>query len=163
MTNKPTYGWDDSMNMGLLEKLRADLKSSMLNKDNGVKDAIRVIMSEFPKLTVPITLETGKKTTRPKRPEEITNDDIIDIIKGLTKSEKITLELKKEASSEYLEILEKYMPQLASTDEITAWIKENINFADYKSPMQAMGAIMKHFGKRADGSIVKEILQTLTA
>jgi len=163
MTNKPTYGWDDSMNMGLLEKLRADLKSSMLNKDNGVKDAIRVIMSEFPKLTVPITLETGKKTTRPKRPEEITNDDIIDIIKGLTKSEKITLELKKEASSEYLEILEKYMPQLASTDEITAWIKENINFADYKSPMQSMGAIMKHFGKRADGSIVKEILQTLTA
>lgn len=156
-----THGWHDGMKTSLHDKLRQDLKAAMFAKNEAVKGAIRIIMSEFPKLTVPITLESGKKTTRLKKPEEITNDDVLDIISGLTKSEKTTLELKKESTSEYLQILETYMPQLASTEEITAWTKENINFADYKSPMQAMGTIMKHFGKKADGNAVKALLQKI--
>ena len=40
-----------------------------------------------------------------------------------------------------------------------AWIDENIDVAEYKSPMQAMGTIMKHFGKLADGNMVKGLLQ----
>lgn len=162
-TSNATYGWNDGMEISLHDKLRQDLKTSMLNKDTAAKDAIRIIMSEFPKLTIPITLESGKKTTRLKKPDEITNDDVLNIIRSLTKSEKTTLEFKKEDTSEYLQILATYMPQLASAEEITAWAKENINFADYKSPMQAMGTIMKHFGKKANGNMVKEILQTLTA
>ena len=149
------------MDISVHDKLRQDLKASMLNKDTAVKDAIRIIISEFPKLTIPIKLESGKKTTRLKKPEEITNDDVIDIIRTLTKSEKTTLEFKKEDSSDYLEIIEKYLPQLASAEDITAWIKGNINFSDFKSPMQAMGAIMKHFGKKADGNVVKAILQEM--
>jgi hypothetical protein len=156
-----THGWNDGMKISLHDKLRQDLKNSMLAKNEAVKGAIRIIISEFPKLTVPITLESGKKTTRLKKPEEITNDDVLNTIRGLTKSEKTTLELKKEDTSEYLQILETYMPQLASAEEITAWTKENINFADYKSPMQAMGTIMKHFGKKADGNAVKAILQEM--
>ncbi len=160
-TSNATYGWNDGMDISIHDKIKQDLKASMLNKDNAVKDAIRVIMSEFPKLTVPIKLESGKKTTRPKKPEEITNDDILNIIRALSKSEKTTLELKKEKTSDYLQVLQTYLPQLASAEDITAWIKENINFADYKSPMQAMGTIMKHFGKKADGNSVKEILQKM--
>lgn len=161
MTTTPNdaYGWNDGMELPLHDKLRQDLKASMLKKDTAAKDAIRIIMSEFPKLTFPIKLESGKKTTRLKKPEEITNDDVLNIIRSLTKSEKTTLELKKEETSDYLQILEKYMPQLASAEEITTWINGNINFADYKSPMQAMGTIMKHFGKKADGNAVKAILQ----
>lgn len=163
MTTTPNdaYGWNDGMELTLHDKLRQDLKTSMLNKDTAAKDAIRIIMSEFPKLTVPIKLESGKKTTRIKRPDEITNDDMLNIIRSLTKSEKTTLELKKEETSDYLQILEKYMPQLATAEEITTWINGNINFADYKSPMQAMGTIMKHFGKKADGNAVKAILQEM--
>lgn len=162
MTTPDTaYGWNDGMDISLYDKLKQDLKTSMRAKDEAVKGAIRVIMSEFPKLTVPIKLESGKKTTRPKTPEEITNDDIVDVIRGLAKSERTTLELKKEASSEYLQVLESYLPKLASEEEIASWIKENINFADFKSPMQAMGAIMKHFGKKADGNVVKGLLQNM--
>ena len=68
------YGWNPDMPRSLLEKLKADLKQSMRRKDTHPKDAIRQIMAEFPKLTVPITLKTGKKTTRPKKNEEITNN-----------------------------------------------------------------------------------------
>jgi hypothetical protein len=116
-------------------------------------------MAEFPKLTVPITLESGKKTTRPKKGDEVTNDDIIGIIQGLAKSERIVLEAKQEDFSEYLNILESYLPQMANREEIVSWIKANIDFSGYKNKMQAMGAIMKHFGKQADGKMVNEILQ----
>ena len=158
-TNTEKYGWRQDMSTALIDKLKADLKHSMLNKDIQARSTIRQIMSEFPRLTVPITLESGKKTTRPKKSEEITNDDVIGIIQGLVKSERIVLEAKKEESSEYLNILESYLPQMASREEIIAWIEENIDFSEYKNKMQAMGAIMKHFGKQADGKLVNSILQ----
>jgi uncharacterized protein YqeY len=153
------YGWNQQMPLSLLDKLKADLKQSMLNKDVDARSTIRQIMAEFPRLTVPITLQSGKKTTRPKNNEEITNDDIIGIIQGLVKSERMVLEVKNEASSAYLDILQSYLPRLAAPDEITAWIGENVDFAAYQNKMQAMGKIMKHFGKQADGKMVKEILQ----
>jgi uncharacterized protein YqeY len=119
-------------------------------------------MSEFPtKLTLPITLESGKKSSRPKKDEEISNDDVIGIIQGLVKSEKQTLELKKEATSDYLQVLESYLPQMASEEEILAWIRANVDLTQFKSPMQAMGTIMKHFGKQADGNVVKKVLGNL--
>lgn len=154
-----TYGWRPDMPAPLLDKLKADLKQSMLNKDVAVRSAIRQIMAEFPKLTVPITLESGKKTTRPKTKEEITNDDIVGIIQGLIKSERMVLAAKKEDSSEYLGILQSYLPRMASREEITVWIEQNIDFSDYKNKMQAMKPIMEHFGKQADGKMVNEILR----
>ncbi len=158
-TKTEKYGWNRKMQLSLLNKLKADLKQSMLNKDVEARSTIRQIMAEFPRLTVPITLQSGKKTTRPKNNEEITDDDIIGIIQGLVKSERMVLEVKNEASSTYLNILQSYLPQLAAREEIMAWIGENIDFSEYQNKMQAMGKIMKHFGKQADGKMVNEILQ----
>ncbi len=152
------YGWNKDMGTGLLGTLRADLKSAMLGKDNDARDTIRQVISELPKLTIPITLESGKKTTRCKNNDEITDDDIIAIIRGLVKSEKTVLEFKKEVSSPYLELLSCYMPQMLDGAAIKAWIGENVDFGKFKSPVQAMGQVMKHFGKTADGSLVKAIL-----
>jgi uncharacterized protein YqeY len=158
-TQTPKYGWNPDMSVSLLDKLKADLKQSMLNKDVEARGAIRQIMAEFPRLTVPITLESGKKSTRLKTNEEITDDDIVGIIQGLVKSERMVLEAKNEESSAYLTILQLYLPRMASREEIVAWISDNIDFSDYKNKMQAMGSIMKHFGKQADGKMVNEILQ----
>jgi len=159
MSTESKCGWDAAMGMTLLAKLKSDLKGAMLSKNETVKGALRIIISEFPtKITMPITLESGKKSTRAKRDDEITDDDIISLIMGLCKSERQTLEYKKETTSEYLEILEAYLPKMASEEEITAWAKENIDLAQFKSPMQAMGPIMKHFGKSADGNVVKKVL-----
>lgn len=160
-TGSENYGWSKDMKIPLLKKLKDDLKKAMLGKDNQVRDTIRILMGEYPSLTVPITLESGKKTTRVKKPEEITNDDLLGIIRKLVKSEKTVLEIKKKDSSDYLEILESYLPKMAAKEEITDWINENIDFSEFKNSMQAMGAIMKHFGKLADGNIVKQLLQEL--
>jgi uncharacterized protein YqeY len=155
-------GWNQDMDISLHEKIKLDLKNSMLQKQNDIRDTLRVIMGEYPKLTVPITLESGKKTFRVKKPEEITDEDLLGIIRGLAKSEKSVLELQKKESSLFLEVLGKYLPKMVSGEEVMAWINENIDFADFKSPMQAMGTIMKHFGKLADGNMVKGLLQELS-
>lgn len=156
-----TYGWNETMGVSLLEKLKADLKTAMRAQDQEAKDCIRIVMGEFHKLTVPIVLESGKKSTRSKNSTEITNGDILDVMKGLVKSEKIMLEVKKESSSRYMELLLAYLPQTASRDEVASWVRANIDLAQFKNAMQAMGPIMKHFGNAADGALVREILQEL--
>ena len=156
------FGWNQDMDISLHDKIKLDLRNSMLQKKNDIRDALRVIMGEYPKLTVPITLQSGKKTSRVKKPEEITDDDLLGIIRGLAKSEKSVLELQKKESSPYLKVVESYLPKMVSSDEVKTWINGNIDFAEYKSPMQAMGTIMKHFGKLADGNMVKGLLQELS-
>ena len=156
---KEGYGWNQEMSISLYDKLKKDLKMAMLQKDPSVRDTMRQIMAEFPKLTVPLTLGSGKKSTRLKKPDEITDDDILGIIKGLVKSEQTVLEIKKEETSEYLEILQSYLPATATREEIAAWIKANIDFSQFKNKMQAMGPVMKHFGKLADGKQVNQILR----
>ena len=72
------------------------------------------------------------------------------------------LELQNKESSPYLEVLESYLPKMADRAEILAWIEKNIDFSEYKSPMQAMAPIMKHFGKLVEGNMVKGLLQELS-
>ena len=154
------YGWNSGNPLSLHDKIRADLKTAMLGKDNAARDTLRQILSEFPSLTVAIVLKSGKKTTRVKKPDEITDDDILDIIRKLVKSEKTVLEFKNAASSPYLALLKMYLPRMASEKEIKDWIAAHIDFATFKNSMQAMGPVMKHFGKLADGNLVKKILQS---
>jgi uncharacterized protein YqeY len=156
---KNAYGWNPDMPLPLQVKLKEDLKQAMRDKDEAGRNTIRQVMSEFFKLTVPVTLEGGKKSTRPKTAEEITNDDIIGIIQGLVKSEHIMLEARKEATSDYLRILETYLPRQVARAEIVDWVRGNIDFSQFKNKMQAMGVIMKHFGKTADGKVVNDILK----
>lgn len=162
MSEPAAYGWSETSGIPLLTKLRADLKAAMLSRNEPVKGAIRILISEFPtRITLPITLENGKKSSRPKRDDEISNDEIISVILGLCKSEKQTLEFAGQESSEYLQILESYLPRMAGEEEILAWTRANIDLSQFKTPMQAMGTIMKHFGKGADGNMVKKVLGSL--
>lgn len=159
------YGWNQGVGLSLVDKIKQDLKTAMRSKDTVVRDALRQVMSEYPTLTVPVKvqLEDGrtKDTTRPKKAGEITDEEVIGIIRKLIKSEKTVLEARQEQTSGYLQILQAYLPQMATQEEIESWIRENIDFSEFKSPMQAMGPIMKHFGKQADGNLVKQVLQQM--
>ena len=101
----------------------------------------------------------GKKTTRLKKSFEITDDDIIGIVRSLAKSEQTVLEMTAKETSPYLSILQEYLPQMPDRQTIVAWIRDNIDFSQYGNKMQAMGPIMKHFGKTVDGKMVNAILR----
>jgi uncharacterized protein YqeY len=132
--------------MTLQEQIKKDLTSAMKARDEETKSALRVIMGEFAR--------ADKK--------DLTDDDVIKVLKKLVKSEQETLEKQGlETSSPFIRTIEAYLPQMATNDEIVLWIDENIDFTQFKSKMQAMGPIMKHFGPRADGNTVKSLLQKL--
>lgn len=130
--------------MTLQDNLKDDLRSAMKNRDEARKDAIRVVMGELAR--------QDKKT--------FADDEIVRILKKLIKSEKEMLEKSgRGPTSPFIEIIDAYLPKMATKDEIHSWIAANIDFSKYKNKMQAMGAIMSHFGASADGNTVKQVLQ----
>jgi uncharacterized protein YqeY len=132
--------------MTLQDKLKTDLKAAMKAKDSARKDAIRVVMGEMAR--------SDKK--------EFTDEEIVRILKKLIKSEKEMLEKSSQGhSSAFIDTIKAYLPQMATEEEVRNWIETNIDFSAYKNKMQAMGAIMAHFGSSADGNRVKQVLQKM--
>jgi len=132
--------------MNLQKQIKSNLTAAMKAKDEEKKDTLRVILGEFGRL--------DKK--------ELSDDEVVKILKKLMKSEKEVLEKKgDETDSRFIKIIENYLPKMATEADITKWIEQNIDFSEFKNKMQAMGLIMKHFGVTADGNAVKKILQRM--
>ncbi len=131
--------------MTLQDTIQAELQVSIKAKDAARKGAVRILIGEFQR--------------QPKK--VLTDEQVIAIIKKLLKSEKELLTLAKEETSDFLTIMEGYLPRQASREEIVAWIAANIDFSALGSRMQAMKPIMAHFGSTTDGNTVKEILQNI--
>jgi len=132
--------------MKLKEQIKHDLIAAMKAKDAKKKSALRVVLGEFSRLDR----------------KELIDDDVVKILKKLIKAEKEVIQIKGErADCEFVTILENYLPKMATEAEIKSWIEQNIDFANFKNKMQAMGQIIKHFGTTADGNAVKEILQQM--
>ena len=130
--------------MTLQDKLKDDLKSAMKARDETKKDTLRVVMGEMAR--------SDKK--------QFADDEIIKILKKLIKSEKEMLEKSGQGeTSAFIDIIEAYLPKMATEDEIRQWIATHVDFSAYKNKMQAMGSIMAHFGAAADGNTVKKVLQ----
>lgn len=131
--------------MSLQETIKSELKTSMKAKDAARTGVIRILIGEFQ-----------------RQPEkELADDKVIGIIKKLIKSERELIAAGGAGDEEYIAILEGYLPQQASEDDIKSWITENVDFSQFGNKMQAMKPIMAHFGSGADGNTVKKILQGL--
>ena len=131
--------------MSLQDNICAELKIAMKARDAERTGAIRIIIGEFGRQSAKI----------------LSDEQVVAIIKKLIKSEKELLAASAGKDSEYLTILEGYMPKQASEEEIRSLIAANIDFAAFKNKMQAMRPIIAHFGTAADGNVVKEILQSM--
>ena len=131
--------------MTLREQIKIDLTRAMKEKDDVRKEALRVVLGELSR--------QGQK--------DLTDEDVVKILKKLLKSESELLASSGASTSPFSRILEEYLPKMVSDEEILAWIRENVDFDQYKNKMQAMGPIMKHFGAAADGNRVRDLLQSL--
>jgi len=97
-----------------------------------------------------------------RHPKKILTDpEVIKILKRLEKLEIEVLTFAEMATSDYLEILQRYLPTPISKEEVEKWIRENIDFSKYKSRLKAIGPILKHFGGLTDGNTVKAILERI--
>lgn len=131
--------------MILQEKIKKDLKESMKAKDEGRTSALRVLLGEFQ-----------------RQPEkELTDEQVMGIIRKLVKSEKEALSASAAGGSDFLVVMEAYLPKAPTEEEVRAWIEENVDFEQFKNRMQAMKPIMAHYAGTVDGNMVKKILSTM--
>ena len=127
------------------EQIKKDLIDAIKAKNAERKETLRVVLGEFDR----------------QENKELTDDEVVGVLRRLAKSERETLEMKGETDSGFIRIIEEYLPKMATDEEIAAFIQENVEFSEFRNKMQAMGPIMKHFGKTADGNAVKRVLQSM--
>lgn len=131
--------------MGLQQSITAELQPSIKNRDTARTGAIRILIGEFQR--------------QPQK--ELRDDQVIGIIKKLVKSERELLAASGQESSDFIQVMESYLPRQVGEEEIRTWIQDNVDFSVFNNKMQAMRPIMAHFGSSTDGNMVKKVLQEI--
>lgn len=147
----------------LAQKIRDDMKTAMKAKDDLRVQTLRGALAAFTNELV----AKGKKPT-----DEVTDDIVTTVLKRLGKQRKDSIEqftkggrtelADKEAAE--LKIIEEYLPQMASKEEIEKVArakKEALGVNDPKEMGKLMGIVMKELGGNADGGDVKTVVQSL--
>ena len=144
--------------MSLQNRIETDMREAMKNKDKKT-NLLKWFVAEFAR--------------RPNLNVELTDTEVISIIKKYIKSIEETAKamhkvdnngnvvLSKEQTFE-INILSNYLPKQASEEEIVTWIKNNLEIPENPNArMKLMKDIMKHFGSSVDGNAVKTILMEM--
>ena len=126
--------------------LRTELKKNMLEAR---KNENSILLSN-------ISSVLGELDRQKNR--DLSDDDILSIIKKLKNTELEFLDSKGEKTSSFLEYLDSLLPKQVSREDIIEWIDANVDFSSLKNKMQAVGLVMKQFGQSSDGKIVKELI-----
>ena len=147
----------------LTQKIRSDMTAAMKARDSIKVDTLRGALAAFTNELV----AKGKKPT-----EEMDDKDAITVLKRLAKQRKEAAdsyekggraELAEKEKTE-LKIIEEYLPQMASREDIERVVREKmvgIDPADKAAGGKLVGVVMKEFAGTADGTVVKEIIDQL--
>ncbi|HVZ67133.1 MAG TPA: GatB/YqeY domain-containing protein [Patescibacteria group bacterium] len=144
----------------LKDKIQEDLKQAMLAKDEAKLSAIRMLKSALQYYEI----QKGGAGY------EATDEDVIDVIGKEIKKRRESIEMYKKGGREEsaaneqkeVEILEAYLPEQMSEDEVRGLVDEAIKQTGAASPQdmgKVMGALMPKVKGKADGSMVSNIVR----
>lgn len=140
--------------------IQSQIKDAMRAKDQLRLDTLRGMLAGF-------TNELVAKGRKPQ--EQLTDEEAVTVITRLAKQRKDAIEqykaggrdeLVKEESAQFA-VLEEFLPTQMPREEIESYVKERIDSSGVIDPAkkgQFMGAIMKDLKGKADGGIVKEVI-----
>ncbi|MBI5139077.1 GatB/YqeY domain-containing protein [Candidatus Nomurabacteria bacterium] len=147
----------------LHEQIKNGIKEAMIAKDALKLKAFRAMSSAF----------TNELVAKGKKPNEIlTDEEAVVVISKLAKQRKDSIDqfkkgnredLVKEEEAE-LAILETYLPKLMDKSEVEKVArvkKEELGITDATKKGMLMSALMKDLKGKADGSVVKEVVDSL--
>jgi uncharacterized protein len=142
----------------LREKIMADVKSAMVSKDTIKLNTLRFLQSAIKNKEIEL------------RPNPITADDVMGVIKKIVKQRKESIEqfttagrqdLVDQETAE-LKVMEAYMPAQMSKEQIEKMVAEVIAATGAKS-IKDMGTVMKEAqarsGGQADGKTLSEVIK----
>ncbi len=143
--------------MSLLKQIDQDLVKALKSGDRLAADTLRGLKSDI------------KYFQLEKRVDELTDEDIIGVISSSAKRRRDSIEQFKaggrqdlvDKESHELEIVQKYLPQQLSEDDIEKIVKEAIEETGAQSPSdmgKVMKVVMPKVKGRADGKIIQKIV-----
>lgn len=147
----------------LQQKIKSQIKEAMMAKDTVRLTVLRGLSSV-------ITNDLVEKGRTPQG--ELTDDEVLALIRRQVKQRKDAIEqfaaggredLAENEKSE-LAILEVYLPQMMSEDEVRKIVelkKGELNISDIKDKGKLMSEIMKDLKGKADGLVVKNVVDSL--
>ncbi len=146
--------------MSLKERINEDLKTSMKAGDKIRTESIRSLRAAI--------IEFEKSGLE----REMTADDEIKILSSAAKKRKESIELydtnnrpelaDKERAE--LEVIQGYLPQQMTRDEIAARVKEVIETVGAAGPQETnkvIPVVMKEMKGKADGKLIQEVVKEL--
>ena len=149
----------------LTQQIRAAMIAAMKAKDDLRVQTLRGCMAAF----------TNELVAKSRKPTEELNDvEAVAVLKRLAKQRKEAAEQFEkggradlaEKERKELVILESYLPQTASKEEIEKVAlkkKDELGINDTLGMGKLVGAVIKEFGGNADGNDVKEVVQKILA
>jgi len=131
----------------LKERLQDDLKAAMRAKEVDRRDTVRLLISEVKKKEIDL-----------KR--ELEPADEIQLLQGQAKQRRDSIEQFRAGGREdlvakeegQLAIIESYLPQQMTDEELAAFVEEGISRAGATGPRD-MGKVMGMLSKAADGRV----------
>lgn len=149
--------------MSLHTDIKGQLKESLKAKDEVKLRTVRSMLTAF----------TNELVASGKTPQdELTDAEVLSVIKRLAKQRKESIvqyeaagrnELAEPEKAE-LAVLESYLPQMMSQEEIEPIAKakmEELDVTDKSKMGVLIGAVMKEIGGKADGGDVKAVVEKL--
>ena len=145
--------------MGLEDQIRNDMKEALKSGQKERLSTIRTALSQI-------------KDERIKKREDLTEEDVITVLMRAVKSRKDSIDMFSKAGRQDLvdketaemEIIQSYLPEQMSEDEvkkIIAEIIESSGATDMKDIGKIMGPAMAKLKGKADGKIVQQIARSL--
>jgi hypothetical protein len=150
--------------MSLHSQIKESLKDAMRAKDETKLLTLRGLISAF----------GNELLTAPEGVTEVSDESALTIIKRQVKQHKDAIEQFKtggrddlvNAETAELTILEEYLPELMSEDQIKAVIekkKTELGITNKAEMGKLMGAVVKELKGQADGAVVKKLAEELLA
>lgn len=149
--------------MGLKEKIINDLTLAMKSKDSARVSTLRMVKTAI----------TNKQIEKGSTATELSDEEIIKILQTLIKQRKESIEQYQKAGRKDLaekeefevKVIEEYLPQPASPEEIEKAIEQAIRETKAVS-LKDMGIVMKttlaklsETGKLVDGKLVNQMVK----
>lgn len=146
----------------LVQKIKEQLKEAMKNKDELRLNTLRSISSAFVNEVIAL---------KRKPDEELSDEEALVVLRRLIKQRKDSIEQFKKGGREdlaqdeekELQIIQEFVPEMPreEIEKIVKNKKEELGIQDKSQSGKLMGEVMKELKGKADGSIVKEIIDSL--
>jgi hypothetical protein len=145
--------------MSLQEQIREDMLSAVKSGNKEKSQTLKMLVATIKNAQI-----ESQEELKETEVEKIVRKEAKKIEDSIEQYEKMGREDLVENEKRDLEIIEGYLPELMSNEEVEKIVGkkiEELNATDMRDMGKVMGAVMKEVDGKADGNTVKNIVQSM--